>query len=116
MSIHPPEVEEAMRLFLIALVEAYPDTILDVLLFGSRARGDARPDSDVDLAIVMAGDVDAFAIKVKMADLAYDAIVATGIHVSPWPISVETWHEPDLHSNPALVRAMHRDGVKVPKP
>jgi predicted nucleotidyltransferase len=29
--------------------EAIPDT---VILFGSRARGDARPDSDVDLLIV----------------------------------------------------------------
>lgn len=29
--------------------EANPDT---VILFGSRARGDARPDSDVDLLIV----------------------------------------------------------------
>ena len=31
--------------------EANPDT---VILFGSRARGDARPDSDVDLLIVEA--------------------------------------------------------------
>lgn len=32
--------------------EADPDT---VILFGSRARGDARPDSDVDLLIVEPG-------------------------------------------------------------
>lgn len=35
-----------------------------VVLFGSRARGDYRPTSDIDLA-VSGGDVDAFAVDVR---------------------------------------------------
>jgi predicted nucleotidyltransferase len=40
-----------------------------ILLFGSRARGDARPDSDVDLLVVMpvAGSPRAKAIEIGVA-------------------------------------------------
>jgi len=36
----------------------YGDRLLRVVLFGSQARGDARPDSDIDVAIVLKGRVD----------------------------------------------------------
>lgn len=34
----------------------YPDTVVCVYLFGSTARGEARPDSDVDIAVLFATD------------------------------------------------------------
>jgi predicted nucleotidyltransferase len=36
-----------------ALVEMYGDRLDKVLLFGSRARGDAMPDSDYDFAVFL---------------------------------------------------------------
>ncbi|RJP33542.1 MAG: nucleotidyltransferase domain-containing protein [Phycisphaerales bacterium] len=39
---------------------------LKVILFGSRAREDARPDSDVDLLVVMTGAPDKRALAVQM--------------------------------------------------
>ena len=39
-----------LQQFRIALTELYGDPIERVVLFGSRARGDARPDSDYDVA------------------------------------------------------------------
>lgn len=56
---------------------------LRVILFGSRARGDARPDSDVDLLVVMAGTSDKRALAIEMRrsvrdlPLAKDIIVTT---------------------------------------
>lgn len=56
---------------------------LKVILFGSRARADARPDSDVDLLVVMAGTPDKRALAIEMRrsvrdlPLAKDIIVTT---------------------------------------
>ncbi len=44
---------EALRAFATGLVERFPTDVLEVRLFGSRARGDAAEDSDVDLLVVL---------------------------------------------------------------
>ena len=38
---------------------------LRVILFGSRARGDARPDSDIDLLVVVDDDTPAEKVTIK---------------------------------------------------
>ncbi len=39
------------------LVEHYGDRLVDVVLFGSQARGDALPGSDIDVMVVLKGAV-----------------------------------------------------------
>jgi len=39
------------------LVEHYGNRLVDVVLFGSQARGDAAPGSDIDVMVVLKGDV-----------------------------------------------------------
>jgi predicted nucleotidyltransferase len=41
--------------FRAALAETYGDRLERVVLFGSRARGDAQPDSDYDVAVFLNG-------------------------------------------------------------
>ena len=50
--VTPEKVEEAVR----RIVEAANP--LQVIVFGSRARGDHRVDSDLDLAVILDGDVE----------------------------------------------------------
>jgi predicted nucleotidyltransferase len=45
---------EKIRIRLIELITAEPN-VKRAILFGSRARGDARPNSDIDIALVGAG-------------------------------------------------------------
>ena len=39
----------------------YGDRLVKLILYGSQARGDAKPDSDIDVLVVLKGEVDPFA-------------------------------------------------------
>ena len=46
-------LDPVLRSFCDALAELYGPVLDRVVLFGSRARGDARPDSDYDVAVFL---------------------------------------------------------------
>ena len=50
----PERVRKALTAFQRALFTAFPGQIQHIILYGSYARGDAAPDSDVDVMIVVA--------------------------------------------------------------
>jgi len=50
-------VREALADAKSALEEIYSDRLKKLIVYGSHARGEARPDSDVDLMIVLRGKV-----------------------------------------------------------
>lgn len=47
-----PNLRLQLQAVVIALREALSDDLIALVLFGSRARGDARPDSDWDLLLI----------------------------------------------------------------
>jgi predicted nucleotidyltransferase len=50
------EERQAVEAFVTELRQRYPDRIQDVILFGSKARGDSHPDSDIDILILVDDD------------------------------------------------------------
>jgi predicted nucleotidyltransferase len=86
---------------------------VQLVLFGSRSRGEARSDSDIDVAVVLRELRDRRADRDRLADLAYDAIVETSMDIQTVPVSLDEWEHPEHHTNPALIRAIKRDGVIV---
>lgn len=48
-------VRAALDAYVLALQRRYADDLVSVVLFGSRARGDAKPESDIDVLIVARG-------------------------------------------------------------
>ena len=60
--------------FRAAVNEIYGDRIERVVLFGSRARGDAQPDSDYDVAVFLRGMADRLAEMNRLADLTTDIL------------------------------------------
>jgi antitoxin ChpS len=100
--------------FASAVRRHYRERLLGLYLFGSRARGDHMPDSDIDVAVVLGeGPLDFWREKMVLANLAFEPIAASGIHVQGWPVAATAWDRPETHRNPSLIRAMRRDGQVI---
>jgi len=104
--------EVAARAFLRSIGERFP--VAGGILFGSRARDGAREDSDADVAVLLTGEPgSAVTTMLEMVDAAYQVELASGIVISPLPVWQRQWEHPEEFSNPALLRAIQRDGVRL---
>lgn len=81
-----PQNDPVLMRFRTAVTEIYGDRVERVVLFGSRARGDAEPDSDYDVAVFLRDMGDRFAEMNRLADLATDILYKEGqfIHAMPY--------------------------------
>lgn len=89
-------------------------SVRGAILFGSRARGEFRPDSDADVAVLLSGQRGRFmATKMLMSDMAFDVMLDTGIRVEAIPVWEDEWANQDEYRNPYLLRNIVREGVVV---
>jgi uncharacterized protein len=82
-----PQNNPTLKRFRATLSEMYGDRLERVVLFGSRARGDADAESDYDIAVFLRGISDQPAEMNRLADLATDILYTGGpfIHAMPYP-------------------------------
>lgn len=107
----------ALQRFAAEVRRHYGGRLEGLYLFGSRARGDCRPDSDADVAVVLIdSDWDLVAEKRQLARLAYDAIVETAIQVQGWPVSLAAWERAASPGDAGLVANMRRDAKPLVRP
>jgi predicted nucleotidyltransferase len=106
------DTERAARAF-IERVSAHYD-LAGAVLFGSRARRSHRPDSDADIAVLLRGPSQPFLdTKLDLADIAFEVLLDTGVLIQPLPIWEDEWEHPEHHRAPALIRNVHREGVRL---
>jgi predicted nucleotidyltransferase len=88
-----------LRRFRTAVDRVYGDRVERVVLFGSRARADARADSDYDIAIFLNDLSDRWREADRIADLATDVMEETGkfIHAMPYRAGSYTERTPLMH-------------------
>ena len=85
--------------------------VYKIILFGSRARGDADPQSDLDVVVVLDDGTDASA-REYVSDCAWEAGFSHGIVVVPVVFTQSEWERgPERHS--LFVRAVETEGVLV---
>src|SRR5580693_6382144 len=88
--------------------------VAEVIMFGSRARGDHRPDSDLDLAVVLKGPRHDFIdTKLDMAGIAFDVLMETGVLVQPFAICGGDVAHPERFTNPGLIRNISEEGTRL---
>jgi uncharacterized protein len=106
------DTEEAVRRFLVLIAGRYD--VAGTIVFGSRARGTHRPDSDADVAVLLSGEHQRFlTTKLAMADVAFDVLLETGINISPLPVWLDEWEHPENYSNPALLQNIASEGFRL---
>jgi predicted nucleotidyltransferase len=91
-----------------ALDEAYGNKIERVVLYGSRARGDAHAGSDYDVVVFLRDMADRFAEMNRLADLSTDILDETGefVHAMPYPAGSYNERTP-------LMLGVRTDGVDL---
>lgn len=63
----------------------------EIILFGSEARGDARPDSDIDLLVLLSGDKKSVDREMEICGQMMLLEIQTGIYVSPKVYLKKDW-------------------------
>ena len=91
-----PQEREAVDAFVEALQRQYPDRIRDVILFGSKARGDSHPDSDIDLLILV--DDDDWRFSHAISRIAARVSLKYDVLLGPRVIRQARWRRSVLYS------------------
>ncbi len=104
--MQPPDtISSALRYIREYVDRLYNDRVTDLQLYGSYARNEAREDSDVDLLLVLDGDVDRYQENWKLSDLVLEILKRYGLFVSfvvlskaefqhaDWPLLASIEHE-----------------------
>lgn len=108
------DLSRALSEFSTAVARQQGERFRRAILFCSHARGTARDDSDVDVAVILSDMPDGLIdTTLAMADVAFDVLLETGIDIQPVPVTEDDWNHPERHSNPWLVKAIHREGIAL---
>ena len=91
-----------------ALAEIYGNRLERVVLYGSRARGDARPDSDYDVAVFLRDMDDRFKELDRLAHLSTDLVEETGDVVNAMAYRAGAYDE-----RTPLMREIRLEGVDL---
>ncbi len=96
--------------FVAKVRSRFAEKLVSVILYGSRARAEARPDSDMDLAVIMT-DVDA-QTRQAVRYLAVDVWLESGIY-----LSTRVWSDPHWQTmaeiQTSLYQNIHREGIEL---
>lgn len=105
-----PTVQRAIEHFTRRLREALGTELLAVKLFGSHVRGEASPESDVDLFVLVKERT--WRLEALISDTAFETNLTFELFVAPTVYGEREFHDPVLQETPFL-RTIEREGALV---
>ena len=103
-----PTNDPVLRRFRSVRESLYGERLERATLFGSRARGDARPDSDYDIAIFLRDYHGLWDEAGPLADATTEILYDTGAVLTPIPFPSGAYRE-----RTALMSEIRRDGIDL---
>jgi predicted nucleotidyltransferase len=103
-----PQERKAVNAFVAVLHREYPERVHDVILYGSKARGDSHPDSDIDLLVIV--DDDDWRLSHAISTLAARISLNHDVLLGPLVIGQNRWPRSILH------RAVSLEGIPLELP
>jgi predicted nucleotidyltransferase len=103
------ELDEVLRELKRELEALYGERLKGLYLFGSYARGDAEPDSDVDVAVVLDEVESAVAEIMRMSEIGSRLSLAADRTIAKLPIRETDWRG----KSTVFMRNLRRDAVAV---
>jgi predicted nucleotidyltransferase len=100
----------ALADYLIQLHETCGNRILRVVLFGSKARGDSGPESDIDLFVVLQGELNG--LKKTLVDLSYEISLNHGVVLSDLVVGERRYGWMSQYREPIFVE-VEREGIEL---
>jgi predicted nucleotidyltransferase len=94
--------------FRAALDEVYGERIERVVLYGSRARGDALPDSDYDVAVFLTDLTDRWNEIDRIVEIETDILWETGAVINALPFRAGAYQE-----RTPLMHELRREGLDL---
>jgi predicted nucleotidyltransferase len=101
------QVKQVISEFVQRTQSLYGDRLKRVLVYGSYARNEATAESDIDLAVVLAGDVVPGKEIDRMIDVITDINLEYGVLLSVYPVSEENYR----NVNSPLLINIRREGI-----
>ena len=100
--------DPVLRRFRAALDALYGDRIERVVLFGSRARGDAHEDSDYDIAVFLTDLTDRWREVDRIVPLVTDILYEDGVFIHAMPHRAAAYD-----ARTSLMGEIRRDGIDL---
>ena len=104
MTINDP----VLKKFRAALADLYGERIERVVLYGSRARGDASEDSDYDIAVFLEDRRSRYQEFGRLAGIEIDMLDELGAIVHAMPYAAGSWRD-----RSPLMHEIRKDGLDL---
>jgi predicted nucleotidyltransferase len=91
------------------LEELYGEQLVQIVLFGSQARGDARPDSDIDVLIVLKQPVNPVVEIERTGEFTSNLCLEHNVVISRIFVSAEQFQ----HEDGGFFRNVRREGIAI---
>jgi predicted nucleotidyltransferase len=102
--------QRAVQAFLQRLRDDFGQIVQQTMLFGSKARGDSSPDSDIDILIIV--DNESWSLRDAISAIAARSSLEYGVLIVPRVIGRERWQRM-AQERFSLYKNVTREGIPI---